>query len=64
MNEEFVTLSMTKFVALNVSVSEDGFIAGVNQSESAPLGSRGELLHTWAVETRSFKQRNGFLLCH
>jgi dihydrofolate reductase len=47
---------MSKFLALNISVSEDGFMAGPNQSESAPLGENGELLHSWAFATEAFKK--------
>lgn len=32
---------MSKFFALNFSVSEDGFMAGASQSESATLGENG-----------------------
>lgn len=34
-------------------------MAGPNQSEAAPLGINGELLHTWALETQAFKQWHG-----
>lgn len=50
---------MTKFLALNISVSEDGFMAGVDQSVNSPLGLRGELLHSWAFVTEAFKQWHG-----
>lgn len=50
---------MTKFLALNISVSEDGFMAGPNQSEDSPLGERGELLHSWAFATQAFKEWHG-----
>ncbi len=50
---------MTRFVALNISISEDGYIAGENQSEDSPLGRNGELLHHWAFETEAFKQWHG-----
>lgn len=50
---------MTRFVALNISVSEDGFMAGENQSEDSPLGRNGELLHSWALQTEAFKQWHG-----
>lgn len=50
---------MTKFMALNISVSEDGFMAGEHQSKTSPLGKRGELLHSWAIETESFKKWHG-----
>ena len=36
----------------NVSVSIDGFGAGVNQDVEHPLGVGGEHLHTWIFETR------------
>ena len=50
---------MTKFLALNISVSEDGFMAGEKQSKDSPLGKRGELLHSWAFETEGFKKWHG-----
>ena len=50
---------MSKFLALNISVSEDGFMAGPNQSETAPLGKNGELLHSWAFATESFQKWHG-----
>lgn len=48
-----------KFMALNISVSEDGFMAGESQSNDSPLGKNGELLHFWAIETEAFKQWHG-----
>ena len=36
----------------NVSVSVDGFGAGLNQDVEHPLGVGGEQLHTWIFETR------------
>lgn len=50
---------MTKFLALNISVSEDGFMAGENQSLESPLGLRGQLLHSWAFVTEGFRQWHG-----
>ncbi len=50
---------MTKFMALNISVSQDGFMAGSNQSKDAPLGIGGESLHTWALVTKAFRQWHG-----
>lgn len=50
---------MTRFMALNISVSEDGFMAGENQTEEMPLGRNGELLHKWAFVTESFKNWHG-----
>lgn len=50
---------MTRFLALNISVSVDGFMAGPNQSESSPLGENGQLLHSWAFVTESFQKWHG-----
>ena len=50
---------MTKFLALNISLSEDGFMAGPNQSVDSPLGTKGELLHSWAFVTEAFKEWHG-----
>ena len=50
---------MTRFMALNISVSEDGFMAGEDQAEERPLGRNGELLHSWAFVTESFKNWHG-----
>ncbi len=50
---------MTKFLALNISVSHDGFMAGPNQSEDNPLGQNGELLHSWAFATQAFQEWHG-----
>lgn len=47
---------MTKFLALNISISEDGFMAGSEQSLESPLGQRGELLHSWVFKTEAFKK--------
>ena len=50
---------MSKFLALNISISEDGFMAGVNQSEAVPLGEGGDLLHSWAFATEAFQEWHG-----
>jgi dihydrofolate reductase len=50
---------MSKFLALNIAVSEDGFMAGENQSENSPLGVNGESLHTWAFATEAFQKWHG-----
>ena len=50
---------MTKFLALNISVFEDGFMAGPNQPVDSPLGTNGELLHSWAFATQAFKKWHG-----
>ena len=47
---------MSKFVALNISVSEDGFMAGPNQSMEEPLGTNGTLLHEWVFLTKAFRE--------
>ncbi len=31
---------MTKFLALNISVSEDGYMAGERQSKTSPIGKK------------------------
>ena len=50
---------MTKFLALNISVSDDEFMAGPNQSEESPLGENGQLLHSWVFATKSFQEKIG-----
>ena len=50
---------MTKFLALNISVSEDGFMAGSNQSEESPIGENGKLLQSWSFATDSFQEKYG-----
>jgi dihydrofolate reductase len=37
-------------------MSLDGYIAGPNPSLEHPLGERGEMLHQWAIATRSFRE--------
>ena len=34
-------------VAVEMSMSLDGFVAGVNTDATNPLGENGELLHRW-----------------
>ena len=50
---------MTKFLALNMSVSQDGFMAGPNQSLDAPLGENGEQLLQWAWGTTAVREWSG-----
>lgn len=50
---------MSKLLALNISVSQDGYMAGPHQSLAAPLGINAESLHTWAIVTKSFRQWHG-----
>ena len=46
----------SKFLALNISVSQDGFMAGPNQSEENPLGENGTKLHEWVFKTQAFRE--------
>jgi dihydrofolate reductase len=50
---------MAQLKALNISLSQDGFMAGVSQSLESPLGANGEKLHKWAFATKSFRQWHG-----
>jgi dihydrofolate reductase len=43
----------------DISMSLDGFVAGPNASLEEPLGKGGELLHTWAVRLRSWRELHG-----
>ena len=46
----------SKFFALNISVSQDGYMAGPNQSEKNPLGENGTKLHEWVFKTQAFRE--------
>jgi dihydrofolate reductase len=46
-------------VKLSITMSLDGFVAGPNQSESDPLGVRGEQLHSWLVSLKAFRETHG-----
>ena len=46
----------SKFLALNISVSQDGFMAGPNQSLENPLGENGTKLHEWVFKTQAFRE--------
>lgn len=50
---------MSKVKVAAFSVSLDGYGAGPNQSLEAPLGQRGEELHTWFFPTRAFQRMHG-----
>ena len=41
------------------TISLDGFGAGVEQTLAAPMGKRGNLLHDWAMNTRTFRAMFG-----
>jgi dihydrofolate reductase len=46
-------------VAVDITMSLDGFIAGPNQSREEPLGDGGENLHDWLFGLKSFRERHG-----
>jgi dihydrofolate reductase len=46
-------------VRVHISVSQDGYVAGPNQSEENPLGERGERLHNWLVALRAWRAPHG-----
>ena len=49
-------MAPSKFLALNISVSQDGFMAGPNQSLENPLGENGTKLHEWVFKTQTFRE--------
>ena len=49
---------MRKVVA-EVSVSLDGYVAGVNPTLEQPLGEGGERLHEWAFPLKTFREAHG-----
>jgi dihydrofolate reductase len=50
---------MSKVRVNAFSISADGYGAGTDQSVEDPLGRRGEELHGWAFETRTFQTMFG-----
>jgi dihydrofolate reductase len=42
-----------------ITMSLDGYVAGLNQSIENPLGEGGEDLHTWVVGLKFFKEMHG-----
>ena len=50
---------MGRLIVRSYTVSLDGYGAGPNQSQQAPLGAGGEELHEWLVGTRFFHQMGG-----
>jgi dihydrofolate reductase len=50
---------MSKFRVDCFAISVDGYGAGPNQSLENPMGIGGRGLHTWAFETRTFRQMFG-----
>ena len=45
---------MSRLLVLGFTISLDGYGAGPDQSQENPLGVRGEDLHDWLVNTRTF----------
>jgi dihydrofolate reductase len=46
-------------VAVDITISLDGYVAGPNQSRENPLGEGGEELHEWTVNTAGFQEIQG-----
>jgi dihydrofolate reductase len=46
-------------VAVDISVSLDGFITGPNDNLEQPLGEGGERLHDWVYGLESWRKRHG-----
>lgn len=46
-------------VALEITMSLDGFVAGPNQTLEQPLGEGGERLHEWIVGLASWREQHG-----
>ena len=46
-------------VRFHISVSVDGFVAGPDQTETNPLGVRGEELHEWVVGLEAWRRPHG-----
>jgi dihydrofolate reductase len=46
-------------VAVDISVSLDGFVAGPNRTLDDPLGEGGERLHEWILGLKSWREAHG-----
>jgi dihydrofolate reductase len=46
-------------VAVDISMSLDGFVAGPNDSPDLPLGEGGERLHEWVYDLATWRERHG-----
>ena len=46
-------------VAVHISMSLDGFVAGPDPSDEEPLGRGGELLHEWVIGVRAWRESHG-----
>ncbi|WP_205600683.1 dihydrofolate reductase family protein [Gracilibacillus sp. YIM 98692] len=49
---------MVGMVTTHISVSLDGFVAGVNDSPDNPLGDRGDMLHQWVYQLESWRKQH------
>ena len=49
---------MSKLI-VDISMSLDGYVAGPDPTLDEPLGRGGELLHEWAIATRSWRESHG-----
>ena len=46
-------------IAIDISVSVDGFVAGPNATLEEPLGEGGERLHEWILGLDAWRERHG-----
>ena len=46
-------------IAIDISVSVDGFVAGPNATLEEPLGEGGERLHEWIMGLDAWRERHG-----
>jgi dihydrofolate reductase len=46
-------------VTCQISISLDGFVAGLNQSMDNPIGEGGMRLHEWVLATDSWREQHG-----
>jgi dihydrofolate reductase len=46
-------------VRAHISISLDGYVAGPDQTQEAPLGKGGEQLHEWMFGTRAWREPHG-----
>ena len=49
-------------VRAHISVSVDGYVAGLNQSREIPLGEGGEALHDWVIALKAWREQAGMEL--
>ena len=49
---------MSKLI-VNITMSLDGYVAGLNQSVGNPLGEGADHLHDWAIPTKTFRSLHG-----